>query len=96
MKDFWKGVISGAGVILAVVLVVVAIRFFQEKDRVLNEIKEQEHEIQILREDYGARDPREFLDGVPGVRGAVDSATEEFNRKRDAAIQRIRGGLADR
>ena len=96
MKDFWKGLITGAGTILAVVVVVVVVRFFLVRDQELNEIKEQEHEIQILREEYGARDPREFLDGVPGVRGAVDSATEEFNRKRDAAIQRIRGGLADR
>ena len=96
MKDFCKGVITGAAAALLVVVTVLVIRFFLVRDRELNEIKEQEHEIQILREGYGARDPYEFLDGVPGVRGAVDSATEEFTRKRDAAIQRIRCGLADR
>ncbi|GHV63911.1 hypothetical protein AGMMS49587_15200 [Spirochaetia bacterium] len=94
MSSFWKGVITGAGIMLALVLVVTAFRFFHERDRKIFEAMERQNEIQEIREDYSGRDPYEFLD-TPGVRGAADSATEEFNRKRDEAVQRIRGGHAD-
>jgi hypothetical protein len=94
MNSFWKGVITGAALMLALVLVILGFRFFHERDRKIFEAMEKQNEIQKMREDYSNRNPYEFLD-IPGVRGAADSATEEFNRKRDEAIQRIRGGRTD-
>ncbi|GHU12564.1 hypothetical protein FACS1894161_1050 [Spirochaetia bacterium] len=58
------------------------------------EYAEKQVEIQQLREDYGNRDPVEFLD-VPGVRDTADNAADEFRRKRDEALQRFRNRLAD-
>jgi hypothetical protein len=90
LNNFVKGVITGAGVMLALVLVIGAFRFFYERDKKIYEYAERQHEIQEIREDYRNRDPYEFLDEVPGVRGAADGAAEEFNRKRDEAIRAIR------
>ncbi|GHU91834.1 hypothetical protein FACS189476_12560 [Spirochaetia bacterium] len=95
MNSFIKGIITGAGIMLALALVIGAFRFFHERDKKIYEYAEKQNEIQEIREDYRNRDPYEFLDEVPGVRGATDNATEEFNRKRNEAIQRIRGRYAD-
>ncbi|GHU77984.1 hypothetical protein FACS189462_1370 [Spirochaetia bacterium] len=94
MNSFIKGVITGAGIMLALALVIGAFRFFHERDKKIYEYAEKQNEIQEMREDYRNRDPYEFLD-TPGVRGAADNAAEEFNRKRNEAIQRIRGRYAD-
>jgi hypothetical protein len=94
VNGFLKGVITGAGTVLALVLIIAAFRFFHERDRKIYEYVEQQNAIQEMREDYRNRDPYEFLD-TPGVRGAVGDAAEEFYRKRDEAIQRIRGRYAD-
>ncbi|GHV06121.1 hypothetical protein FACS189485_14140 [Spirochaetia bacterium] len=95
MNSFIKGIITGAGIMLALMLVIAAFRFFHERDKKIYEYAEKQNEMQEMREDYRNRDPYEFLDEVPGVRGAADNAAEEFNRKRDEAIQRIRGRYAD-
>ncbi|GHT52212.1 hypothetical protein FACS1894106_0440 [Spirochaetia bacterium] len=95
MNSFIKGVITGAGIMLALVLVIVAFRFFHERDKKIFEYAERQNEIQTLEEEYRNRDPYEFLDEVPGVRGAADNAADDFRRKRDEAIQRIRGRYAD-
>jgi hypothetical protein len=94
MKVFWRGMITGAGIMLALVLVIAVFRSFQNRDRQIYEYMEQQNEIQELREDYGNRDPYEFLDN-PGVRGAADNANAEFQRRREEAIQRIRGRYVD-
>jgi hypothetical protein len=95
MKNFWKGVIAGAGAVLALGLAIGAARFFREKDRRIYEYLEAEYELQDMWEDVGNRPPAEFLDD-PGIRGAADNAAADFQRKRDEAIQRIRGGYSDR
>jgi hypothetical protein len=95
MKTFWKGVITGAAGMLVLVLIILAFQFFHERDRKIFEAMERQHEIEAMQEDIGNRDPYEFLDRVPGVRGAADNAAGEFQRKRDEAVQRIRGGQAD-
>jgi hypothetical protein len=95
MTDFAKGIITGVIGSVIVFGVITVIGFFQRRDKELLEYAEQQHEIQTLREDYGNRDPYEFLDGVPGIRGAADNAADEFRRKRDEAVQRIRGRHAD-
>jgi hypothetical protein len=88
--DFFKGMI--AGFVAAAVLcgAVCAIVYFHNRDKELLEYVEKQNEIQTLREDYGNRDPYEFLNVVPGARGAVDDATAEFERKRDEAVRAIR------
>jgi hypothetical protein len=95
MTDFFKGVI--AGVVTSAILsgLITAFWFFHARDKELIEYVEKQNEIQSIREDYGNRDPYEFLDDVPGARGAADNAADEFRRKRDEAVQRIRDGYAD-
>jgi hypothetical protein len=95
MNSFLKGIITGAAGMLALVLVITVFRFFYNRDKKIYEYMEAQREIEAMQEDIGNRDPYEFLDGVPGVRRAADNATDEFRRKRDEAIQRIRGGHAD-
>jgi hypothetical protein len=94
MKVFSKGVIAGAAGMLVLVLIVMAFRFFRERDRKIYEYMEAQHEIQAMQEDIYNRPLNEFLED-PGVRGAADNADAEFRRKRDEAVQRIRGGRAD-
>jgi hypothetical protein len=94
MNKFWKGVITGAAATLFLAVLVLAFRFFHERDRKIFEALEKQYEIETLQEDIGNRPPGEFLEN-PGIRGAADNAAGEFRRKRDEAIQRIRGGYAD-
>jgi hypothetical protein len=47
VKAFWRGVIAGAGGIILIVLLVLAFRFFQERDRKIYEYMEAQHEIVI-------------------------------------------------
>jgi hypothetical protein len=94
MDSFLIGVITGAAGVLVLVLVVLAFRFFHNRDRKILEYMEAQNELQIMQEDIGNRPPGEFLED-PGVRGAADNADAEFRRKRDEAVQRIRSGHAD-
>jgi hypothetical protein len=94
MNKFWKGVSTGAAGMLVLVLIILAFRFFQERDRKIYEYMEAQHEIELLQEDIGNRPLDEFLED-PGVRGAAGNAADEFRRKRDEAVQRIRNGHAD-
>jgi hypothetical protein len=94
VKDFLKGVLTGAVIMLALVLAVSAFRFFYNRDRNVIEYMEARNELQDMREDINNRPPDEFLE-YPGIRGAADNADAEFRRKRDEAIQRIRGGHPD-
>ena len=94
MKVFWKGVMAGAVFVLALVLLVTAFRFFWERDRKIFEAMEARREIEALQKDIGSRSADEFLEDT-AIRGAADDAAGEFRRKRDEAVQRIRGGYAD-
>jgi hypothetical protein len=91
MNSFLKGVAAGAGIMLALVLVVAGFRFFYKRDQGIYEYLERQDEIREIKEDYGGRDPYEFLDD-PGVRGAADSGIERIRRKRDEVLQRGGGG----
>jgi hypothetical protein len=94
MNSFLKGVITGAAGVLVLVLLVLAFRFFYNRDRKIYEYMETQNEIQAIQEDINNRPLDDFLED-PGVRGAADNAADEFRRKRDEAVQRIRGGHAD-
>jgi hypothetical protein len=94
MKGFWRSVVTGAGVVLFLVLLVTAFRFFRERDRKIFEAMEAQREIELLQTDIGSRSADEFLEDT-AIRGAADDAADEFRRKRDKVVQRIRGGHAD-
>jgi hypothetical protein len=94
VKEFLKGVITGAAGMLVLVLLVLVCRFFYDRDRKVIEYMEAQSEIQSMQEDINNRPLDMFLED-PGVRGAADNADAEFRRKRDEAVQRIRGGHID-
>jgi hypothetical protein len=94
MNTFLKGVLTGALGMLFLVLLVLAFRFFYNRDRKIYEYMETQNEIQSIQEDINNRSLDEFLED-PGVRGAADNADAEFRSKRDEAIQRIRSRHAD-
>ena len=95
-KDFALGFIAGFVVTAIVFGVVAGMVYFRNKDREEIHYVKKQIEIEALREDYVNRDFGEFLDAVPDVRGAADGAAAEFERKRDEALQRFRGGYFDR
>jgi len=90
LKAFWIG--FTAGFVAAVILfgIIFAIRFINQRDREIMQYVEQQNEIEALREDYSSRDPVEFLDAIPDVRGAADGASADFIRKRDEAVRAFR------
>jgi hypothetical protein len=87
MKSFWKGFITGAAVMLALGFLVLAAFDAADYNREAELLQEQKHEAEELLEDYGNRDPMEFLDD-PGVRGAADNARDEYYRKLNEILQR--------
>jgi hypothetical protein len=94
LTDFGKGVI--AGFVLAVIIfgLIIAVHFANKRDKELIEYAKKQMEVEALHEDYGNRDPVEFLE-IPDVRRAADGAAAEFERKRDEALQRFRSRNAD-
>jgi len=94
LTDFAKGIITGALVVMLVFGVIYALMYFHKRDKEAIEYAEKQMEIEAMREDVINRDPVEFL-GVPGVRGAVDSANTEFDRKRDEILHRFRNRNTD-
>ena len=100
LSDFGLGFL--AGVLFAGIIFSVVAGFWYSRNRereIVNhvlEYAEKQIEIEALREDYQQRDAVEFLDDIPGVRGAADRAAAEFDRKRDEALQRFRNRIADR
>ena len=99
LTDFAKGIIIGFCIGIIVVGITAGLLNRHRKDKELSnyvrEYVERQESIEALREDYSNRDPVEFLDDVPGVRGAADGASAEFLRKRDEALQRLRDRNSD-
>ena len=95
LTDFAKGIITGILFSLVVFGVIVAFHFLNLRDKEVIEYAEKQMEIEALREDYGNRDPVEYFDDFPGVRGAADGAAADFIRKRDEAVQRFRSRYID-
>jgi len=95
MSNFIKGIITGVVATLIIVGVVCGLVYFHKRDKEILQYVEQQMEIEALREDYSNRDPVEFLETIPDVRGAADGASADFIRKRDEAVQRFRSRFAD-
>ena len=94
LTDFGKGMIAGFLVAAIVFGVVVGLVAHRQKGKEIVEYAERQTIIEQLREDYGNRDPYEFLED-PGVRGAADGAAADFERRRDEALLRFRNRLTD-
>jgi hypothetical protein len=99
LTDFAKGIIAGVLGSVIIFGVIAGLMFKRNKDKELIEYAEKQIEIEAMREDgflwnLRNRDPVEFLDDIPGVRGTVDGAAAEFERRRDEALQRLRSGTA--
>jgi hypothetical protein len=74
--------------------VMIGLWYCNQRDKELIEYAERQMELRELYEDYSGCAADELLE-LPGVRGAVDGASGEFERRRDELLQRFRGGLAD-
>jgi hypothetical protein len=98
LSGFAKGFI--AGVAFSVILFSFTLGVITHRAKVREEMKfvqenvERQQIIKGLREDYVTRDPVEFLE-YSGVRGAADSAIDEFERRRNEAVYRFRNRLLD-
>jgi hypothetical protein len=95
VKDFFKGVAVGVGVTVFLFGVGLFLKHLNDRDKKLFETMEVQIEAQKIIGDVSGRDPQQFVDELPGVRGAADSGVEYFNRKRDEAVERIRSGRTD-
>ena len=95
MKEFWIGFAAGFVTAVIILSLIFALRYFNRKDKEALNYAERQMEIEALREDYNSRDPAEFIEAIPDVRGAVDGASADFIRKRDEAVQRFRNRLTD-
>jgi hypothetical protein len=87
-----------AGFLTAVILFGIGggLVYFHRRDKEIFEYAEKQMEIEAVKQDYRDRDPVEFLDEIPGVRGATNGAIGEFDRERDEAVFRFRSQHADR
>jgi anionic cell wall polymer biosynthesis LytR-Cps2A-Psr (LCP) family protein len=96
MNDFWKGFIAGAAALVIIVGIIAGLVYLHYRDRETLEYAEKQQEIEAVKEDYSNRDPIEYLEDIPDVRTAADGAAAEFDRERDAAVQRFRSQHVDR
>jgi hypothetical protein len=96
MKSFWQWAACGCIAVIVLVIVFVVIQFCGNMRREEIELLEKRDEIEALREEYRGRAALEFLDGVPGARGAADEGIKRLYGKRDELLQRGGSGNADR
>jgi hypothetical protein len=90
MTNFVKGLIVGFVGSAVIFGLIFAIHIMNERHKETVEYAEKQIEIQEMYEDYSNRDPDEFLETMPDVRGAADGAADEFIRKRDEALRAFR------
>jgi hypothetical protein len=95
MKTFWHGVAAGGAAIIVLVIVLAVIQFCGSMRREEIELLEKGNEIEALREEYSSRPAYEFLDELPGARGAADEGKRRLEAKREELLQRGRSGNAD-
>jgi hypothetical protein len=91
VKAFWKGAAFGSGAVILLAVVILAFRFFWKRDGNIIKYMEARNEIQALREDYGNRNPYEFLNDRD-IRSATDGGIEYYRRRRDELLQQYGSG----
>jgi hypothetical protein len=90
-----RGFVCGVAATLVVVFGVWLLVVLHGRDKRIIEAWELRNEILELQKDFTGRDAVDFLDKIPCVRGAAENGKSEFDRKRDEAVQRIRGKRTD-
>jgi len=95
LTDFAVGIVVGFLTAAIFCGVIAGLVYNRNKNKELLEYVELQQAIEELREDYTNRDPFKLLDDIPGVRGAADGASAEFDRKLDEILQRFRHRFAD-
>ena len=95
ISDFWRGVIAGVVACAIIFGVGLWLAHLNKRDRGIIEYAEKQMEIEAMREDIINLPADDFLE-IPDVRRAADGAAAEFDRLRDEAVQRFRGGYSDR
>ena len=96
LTDFAKGIIAGVVASMIIFGVIAGIYFHNKRSKELVEYAERQIEIEALREDYGNRDPVEFLDDIPGVRGASAGAAADFDTRLGEILYRFRNRLINK
>ena len=95
MTRFWQGFKAGLLAATIFFAIIVGSVIYSKCDKENMDYEENQTGFDWLWEDYDDRDPDEFVDAIPDVRGAADGAAADFIRKRNEAVQRFRGRLAD-
>jgi hypothetical protein len=95
MKSFWHGVAAGGVSVIVLVIVLCVIQFCGNMRREEVELLEKQSELQTLREEYSGRPALEFLDELPGARGAADEGIKRLYDKREELLQRGRSRNVD-
>jgi predicted nucleic-acid-binding protein len=95
LSGFAKGFIAGVVFSVIVFSFALGVITHHAKVREVSEYVERKQIIEELYQDYVSRDHVEFLDAIPGVRGAADGAAADFERRRDEILQRFRSGIVD-
>jgi len=90
LTEFGQGVLAGIVMTAIVFGFLALIKFCNNRDKELFENAERQREIEFILEEHRNRDPYEFLDDIPGVRGAADNAIDDFRRNRDEILDRFR------
>jgi hypothetical protein len=94
ISGFVKGLITGFAAALIIFGLIAGLVYLHQRDRSFIEYVEKQLEIEELRKDINNLSADELLE-IPDVRGAADGAAAAFERKRDEAVQRFRGGHSD-
>ncbi|GHU45518.1 hypothetical protein FACS1894190_17680 [Spirochaetia bacterium] len=95
ITDFFKGVLCGFCITLLLVGLFAGLYFSYQRDKQIIQNFEVQNELQIMRQDYSNRSADEFLNDNADVRTAADRAINEFERKRNEAMERIRSRRID-
>ena len=96
LTDFAKGIIAGVVASMIIFGMIAGIYFHTNHNKELVEYAERQIEIEALREDYVNRNPVEFLDDIPGVRGASAGAAADFETRLSEIIHRFRNRLINK
>ena len=94
--DFGLGIVAGFMLAATIFGFIFGVVTHRNNVKEIRAYAERQIELQVLREDYINRDAIEFIDTIPDVRRAADSAADEFERKRDEAVHRFRNRFTDR
>jgi hypothetical protein len=92
-RKHWRKVITRTVYLIVLAIVSALCVYTEYKHNIVIDMTEVEDALRGLEKEYRERDYADFFSDS-GVRGARDEAAGEFRRKRDEAVERIRGRCA--